>query len=133
VLADERAEARRVFFADRVALAFNCSSAALRWTVVYSTTALRARPRDGELVFQAVPGAPGWAAAAMAMAVGVLRDSSPVIVGGDGSVRVWRLADGAPLAHPLDLPEPSWVVALRGNIIVTAGGRDIGIHQPGAP
>jgi hypothetical protein len=30
--------------------------------------------------------------------VGVLRDSNPVIAGGDGSVRVWRLADGTPLA-----------------------------------
>ena len=67
------------------------------------------------------------------MAVGLLRDSSPVIADGGGSVRVWRLADGAPVAHLRDLPEPSWVVALRGNIIVTAGGRDIGIHQPGAP
>ena len=70
---------------------------------------------------------------ARAMAVGVLRDSSPMIADGDGSVRVWRLADGTPLAHPLNLPESLWVVALRGNIIVTAGGRDIGIHQPGAP
>jgi hypothetical protein len=67
------------------------------------------------------------------MAFGVLRDSSPVIAGSDGSVRVWRLADGTPLAHRLGLPEPSGVVAPRGNIIVTAGGRDIGIHQPGAP
>jgi hypothetical protein len=67
------------------------------------------------------------------MAVGVLRDGSPVIAGGDGSVRVWLLADGTPLAHTLNLPEPSWIVALRGNIIVTAGGRDIGIHQPWAP
>jgi hypothetical protein len=67
------------------------------------------------------------------MAVGVLRDSSPANAGGDGSVRVWRLADGTQLAHPLDLPEPSWAVALRGNIIVTAGARDIGIHQPRAP
>ena len=66
------------------------------------------------------------------MAVGVLQDSSPVIAGGDGSVRVWRLADDTPLAHPLNPPEPAWVVALRGNIIVTAGGRDTGIHQPGA-
>ena len=74
-----------------------------------------------------------WGAAtARAMAFGVLRDGSPVIADGDGSVREWRLADGTPLVHPLDLPEPSWVVALRGNII-TAGGRDIGIHQPGAP
>jgi hypothetical protein len=60
---------------------------------------------------------------AKANAVGVLRDSSPVIADGDGSVRVWRLADGTPLSHPLDLPEPSWVVALRGNIIVTRGRR----------
>jgi hypothetical protein len=65
------------------------------------------------------------------MAIGVLRDSSPVIADADGSVRVWRLADGTPLAHPLNLPEPPWTVALRGNIIVTAGGRDIGIHRPG--
>jgi len=62
------------------------------------------------------------------MAFGVLRDGSPVIADGDGSVREWRLADGTPLVHPLDLPEPSWVVALRGNIIVTADGQDIGIH-----
>ena len=68
------------------------------------------------------------------MAVGVLRDGSPVIASGgdDGTVRVWRLADDTPLAHPLNPPEPAWVVALRGNIIVTAGGRDTGIHQPGA-
>ena len=51
-----------------------------------------------------------------------------MIASGDGLVRVWRLADGTPLAHPLNLPEPSWVVALRANIIVTAGGRDTGIH-----
>lgn len=70
---------------------------------------------------------------ARAVAVGVLRDSSPVIAGGDGSVQVWQLADDTPLAHSLNLPEPSWIVALRGNIIVTAGGRDIGIHRPGAP
>jgi hypothetical protein len=50
----------------------------------------------------------------------------------DGTVRVWRLADGTPLAHPLDLPEPARVV-LHGNIIITAGGRDIAIHQPCAP
>ena len=36
-----------------------------------------------------------------------------------------------PARHPLNLPEPSWVIALRGNIIITAGGRDVGIHQPG--
>ena len=58
-----------------------------------------------------------------------------MIAGGDGSVRVWRLADGTPLAHPLDLPELSWVVALRGNIIVTAAAGTLactsqGLHDP---
>jgi len=28
---------------------------------------------------------------------------------------VWRLADGTPLAHPLDLSQPAWVFALHGN------------------
>lgn len=64
------------------------------------------------------------------MAVGVLRDGSPVIAsGGDDTVRVRRLADGT----PLDLSEPVWGVALHGNIIVTAVGGDISIHQPAAP
>jgi hypothetical protein len=67
------------------------------------------------------------------MAVGVLRDGTPVIASGGGTVRVWRLADGTPLAHPLDLSEPVWVVALHGNIVVTAGGCDIAIHQPAPP
>ena len=49
--------------------------------------------------------------------------------GGDDTVRVWRLADGTPLAHPLDLSEPVWGVALHGNIIVTAVDGDIGIHS----
>jgi hypothetical protein len=77
-----------------------------------------------------MPGTPRFTPTsfARAMAVGVLRGGSPVIASGDGLVRVWRLADGTPLAHPLNLPEPSWVVALRANIIVTAGGRDTGIH-----
>ena len=43
---------------------------------------------------------------------------------------MWRLADGTLLAHPLDLSEPVWGVALHGNIIVTAVGGDIAIHQP---
>lgn len=90
----------------------------------------RAWRDDGRVVLPAVALAVRFA---RAMAVGVLRDSSSVIADGDGPVRVWRLTDGTPLAHPLDLPEPSWVVALRGNIIVTAGGRDIGIHSPWAP
>ena len=38
-----------------------------------------------------------------AVAVGALPDGTPVIVsgGGDGTVRVWRLADGAPVGEPL--------------------------------
>ena len=68
------------------------------------------------------------------MAVGVLRDGTSVIAsGGDDTVRVWRLADGTPLAHPLDLSESAWAVALQGNIIVTVDGWDIAIHQPFAP
>ncbi len=69
---------------------------------------------------------------ARAIAVGVLRDGSPVTGDGD-TVLVWRLADSTPLAHPLDLSEPSWVVLLHGNIIVTAGSWDIAIHQPADP
>jgi hypothetical protein len=43
------------------------------------------------------------------MAVGVLRDGSPVIAsGGDDTVRVRRLADGTLFADPLDLAEPAW-------------------------
>jgi len=44
-------------------------------------------------------------------------------------VRVWRLADSSPLAHPLDLSEPVGGIAGHGNIIVTAAGRDIAVHQ----
>jgi hypothetical protein len=31
------------------------------------------------------------------------------------------------------LSEPVWVVAPHGNIVVTAGGCDIAIHQPAPP
>ena len=62
------------------------------------------------------------------MAVGVLRDGSPVIASGDDGT-VWRLADGTLLAHPLDLSEPVWGLAVHGNIIVTAVGGDIAIHH----
>jgi WD40 repeat protein len=70
-----------------------------------------------------------------AVAVGALRDGTPVIVSGDvhGTVRVWRLADGTPLTHPLDLSEYVGGIALHGNIIVTAAGRDIAVHQLVAP
>ena len=37
------------------------------------------------------------------MAAGALPDGTPVIIsgGGDGTVRVWRLADGTPVGEPL--------------------------------
>jgi hypothetical protein len=52
-----------------------------------------------------------------------------IVSGGDGTVQAWQLADGTPLAHPLDLSEPVKSIALRGNIIVTAAGQDIAVHQ----
>jgi WD40 repeat protein len=66
-----------------------------------------------------------------AVAVGALPDGTPVIVGcgGDGTVRVWRLADGTPVVPPLELREPVRDVAVHGNIIVTAAGANIAIHQ----
>jgi hypothetical protein len=42
--------------------------------------------------------------------------------GGDRTVRVWRLAAGSPLAHPLDLFEPTYGIAFMATIIVTAVG-----------
>ena len=70
-----------------------------------------------------------------AVAVGALPDGTPVIVSGgeDGTVRAWRLADGTQLGHPLDLSEPVKGIALYSNVIVTAAGRDIAVHQPVAP
>ena len=80
-----------------------------------------------------------------AVAVGTLPDGTPVIVSGgaenessadgeaDSTVRVWRLADGTPLAHPLDLSEPIRGIALYGNIVVTATGEDIAAHRLFAP
>ena len=65
------------------------------------------------------------------MAAGALPDGTPVIIGGgDGTVRVWRLADGTPVGEPLDLPESVRDVAVHGNVIVTAAGADIAVHQP---
>jgi len=66
-----------------------------------------------------------------AVAVGALPDGTPVIVsgGGDGTVRAWRLADGTPVAPPLDLSERVSGIALQGNIVVTAAGQDIAVHR----
>jgi hypothetical protein len=70
-----------------------------------------------------------------AVAVGALPDGTPVVISGDGygTVRVWRLADGTPVGEPLHLPE--WVqgVVVHDNIIVTATGTDIAVHQLALP
>ena len=70
-----------------------------------------------------------------AVAARALPDGTPVIVSGgrDGTVRVWRLADGTPVVPPLDLPESVQAVAVHGNVIVTATGAVIAIHQPALP
>ena len=72
-----------------------------------------------------------------AVAAGALPDGTPVIVSGggddDGTVRVWRLADGTLLVPPLYLPESVRAVAVHGNVIVTAAGADIAVHQPALP
>jgi WD40 repeat protein len=52
---------------------------------------------------QTLPGHIGWV---QAVTIGELQDGTPVIVSGggrydDGEVRVWRLADGAPVGEPI--------------------------------
>ena len=83
-------------------------------------------------------GAPLWKyggdlaeGAVRAVAVGRLPDGTPIVVNGsdDGTVRVWRLADRTPVVPPLELPEPVSAVAVHGNLIVTAAGADIAVHQ----
>ena len=70
-----------------------------------------------------------------AVAVGALPDGTPVIISGgaDGTMRVWRLADSAPLVPPLDLSKQVRGVAAHGNVIVTAAGADIAVHQVALP
>jgi hypothetical protein len=69
------------------------------------------------------------------VALGALPDGTPVIISGgrDHTARVWRLTDGTPLMPPLDLPESVSGVAVHGNVIITAAGADIAVHQPALP
>ena len=70
-----------------------------------------------------------------AVAVGALPDGTPVTVTGsdDATVRVWRLADDTPLVPPLHLPKSVGAVAVHGNVIVTAAGTDLAVHQLALP
>ena len=73
-----------------------------------------------------------------AVAAGALPDGTPVIIsgggyGGGGTVRVWRMADGTPVGEPLYLPESVAGVTVHGNIIVSAAGADIAVHQLALP
>ena len=78
---------------------------------------------------------PGHGGPVTAVAAGTLPDGTPVIISGgdDGTVRVWRLADGTPLVPPLDLPDPVQAVAVHGDVVITAAGADIAIHQTAIP
>ena len=73
----------------------------------------------------------GHTGAVNAVAVGALPDGTPVIVsgGGDGTVRVWRLADGTPVGEPLR-GHTGWVDAVAvgalpdGTPVIVSGGGD---------
>ena len=65
-----------------------------------------------------------------AVAVGALPDGTPVIVSGgaDGTVRVWRLADGTPVGEPLNVYTEVMAVAVGplpdGTPVIVTGGHD---------
>jgi WD40 repeat protein len=77
----------------------------------------------------------GPARVVSAVAAGRLLDGTPVIVSGgyDGTVRVWRLADGALAAPSLELPGSVQSVAVHGKDIVTAARADTAVHQLALP
>ena len=71
----------------------------------------------------------GHAGGVGAVAVGALPDGTPVIVSGsyDGTVRVWRLADGAPVGEPITSDTEVHAVAVGalpdGTPVIVSGGR----------
>ena len=71
----------------------------------------------------------------IAVAAGQMPDGTPVIVSGDvaGTVWIWRMAGRTLLVPPLVLPESVYAVAVRGDVIVTAAGIDLAVHQPATP
>ncbi len=93
----------------------------------YDGTVRVCRLADGTPVGDPITGH----SAVHAVAVGALPDGTPVIVSGgyDDTVGVWRLADGTPVVPALDLPEPMGAVAACGDVIVTAAGANVSVHQ----
>jgi hypothetical protein len=77
----------------------------------------------------------GWVRAWSSSRRGALLDGIPVITSGDidGAVRVWRTADGTPVIPSLHLRESVQAVVLHSDVIITAAGADIAVHQPAPP
>ena len=73
----------------------------------------------------------GHTSSVSAVALGKLPDGTSVIVSGgnDGTVRVWRLDDGTSVVPPLYLAKQVRSLALHGNIVISAAGADIAVHQ----
>ena len=90
------------------------------------------RLADGTPVGEPLTGHDG---AVVTVAIGMLADGTPVVVSGghSGAVRVWRLPDGTPVVPPLGLSQSVGDVTFHGNVIVTAAGADIAVHQPALP
>ncbi len=91
------------------------------------------RLADGTPIGEPMRGHDSWV---NAVAAATLPDGTPVIISGghdDATVRVWRMADGTPLVPPLDLPDSVRAVAVYGNVIITAAGADIAVHQLALP
>ncbi len=90
------------------------------------------RMADGTPVGEPLTGHDGTMTA---VAAGTLPDGTPVIISGSGgrTVRVWQTADGIPVVPPLHLPELAQSLALHGNVVITAAGADIAVHQPTLP
>ena len=98
--------------------------------------------RDGTVrVWRLADGTPfreplhGHAGSVLTVTAGLLPDGTPVIISGgsDRAVRVRRLADGTPGVPPLDLLESVQAVAVHGNVIVTAAGSSIAVHELALP
>jgi hypothetical protein len=71
-----------------------------------------------------------------AVAGGLLPDGTRIMISGgfnEGTVWVWRLADGTLLVPPLALPESVRAVAVHGDLIITAAGSRHRRPPAGAP